>query len=73
MESTPATVHFSSRAFFFSFLLFTHYSEEVITECYEFHNVLKKYKSVPHKVRATSWRAAFPSPASSEPPPLVAS
>lgn len=66
MESTPDTVHFSSRPFFFlfPFLLFTHYSEEVITECYEFHDVLKKYKCIPHRVRATCCRAAFPSPAS---------
>lgn len=28
--------------FFSPFLLFTQYSEEVITGCYEFHNVLKK-------------------------------
>lgn len=72
MESTPATVHFSSRAFFFffsPFLLFTQYSEEVITECYEFHNVLKKYKCILHRVRATCWRAALPSSASSERPP----
>lgn len=46
MESTPATVHFSSRTFFFSCLLFPHYSEEVITDCYEFHNVMKKYKCI---------------------------